>query len=312
MKSKRQPPKKAADKWIALARGERDPGKARVLYEAGLAQWPQNARLLAAAADHLANKCRDRGAAEALYRRAIEADPDNGFYPYEFAEFLCRQPGGWKKAAEMHRARIRCRPDDAEALQSLADILTDYPADFDGAERLYRQAASLRPIDPHNLRCLAGFLRGIRGDPAAAARLYARAAAIEGEGSGRDMLGKKFLREARRNAAIERPLRLALARDPENPASRLALGLFLIRVRHQFEEGESFLRGTLPPEMRTPAALRAAARIFESKPETGREWACQIEWAAQLAPYHAGIARKYAKLKRPAARFFDEGTESLM
>ena len=126
------------------------------------------------------------------------------------------------------------------------------------------------------------------------------------------MLRDEFLREARRNAAIERPLRRALARAPRDASIRRALGLFLISVRHQFEEGERLLHGTVPAEMRTPAALRAAARIFEPEPETGRQWALQIEWAAQLAPHHPGIARRYAALKHPDARYFDEGTESLM
>jgi tetratricopeptide (TPR) repeat protein len=301
------PAKRSAKRWIAAAHAERDPEKARAIYDAAIAQWPHSARLLVWAAGHLKDHFHDRAGAESLYRRAAAAAPDDEFIVEQLTEFLCDKPGGWKEAVRIYHDWIERDPDDPSPHHELLWIFTQFAGDYDAAERAHRENIRLSPGDSHALRTFAEFFRDIRGDPAAAARIYARAAALRDDDSAwHRKLRDDCLRDVRRNAAIERPLRRAIARNPRDTTARQALGHFLIKVRHRLEEGESFLRGTVPAELKTPAALRAIARMLTPKPRNGREWAFQIEWAALLAPFHAKIARKYAALKTPSARYFDE------
>ncbi len=304
---KAAPSAKSAEQWISEACAERDAQKAKAIYLAGIAQWPGSARLLLFAARHLRHDCDDPAGADSLLRRAIAAGPASECEIEDVVTQLCETPDGWREAADFCRGILAREPRNTFVIRQLAGILVRNPGDLDAAEPLYRQAVRIAPRDHHCLVDLCFFLRTYRGDPAAAARYAARAARLPGEHCKRH-LGRqaRCLAEARRNAAIERPLRRILARQPRNTAARQALGRFLISHRYQFAEGDRLLRGTVPPEQRTSAALRAIARMIAYKPRDAREWIFQIEWAALLAPYHPGIARIYAALQHPCSFPYDE------
>ena len=100
-----------------------DPDKADKIYQEGIREFPNNAKLLGNYAVLLSDVRKDYDEAERYYKKALEAEPNN-----------------------------------AINLGNYANFLSDVRKDYDEAERYYKKALEAEPNDAINLGNYAGFL----------------------------------------------------------------------------------------------------------------------------------------------------------
>jgi tetratricopeptide (TPR) repeat protein len=74
--------------WVLKARAEKDPARAKAIYEQGMVQFHDNPELVCTFARFTAYILKDHKEAEKLYRKAIELDPGNANNIGNFAGFL--------------------------------------------------------------------------------------------------------------------------------------------------------------------------------------------------------------------------------
>jgi protein O-mannosyl-transferase len=165
--------------WYIKAQQERDPAKREAIFQQGIAENPDSAKLANSFANFLQNVREDYDKAEQMFQKAIELDRKNADYTGNYAQFLQYVQKDYDKAEQMFQKALELDPKSAIYTGNYALFLDDIRKNYDKAEQMYQKALELDPKDVDYTGSYACFLADVRKDYDKAEQMHLKALELD-------------------------------------------------------------------------------------------------------------------------------------